>query len=76
MFKRTNKATGAAAYVLIDGDKRMELDADFTNGWGDYMELKQLLHEPVKKKHTLAFYYSDNRPGKEFVITDILVANY
>lgn len=76
MFKRTNKATGGTAYVLVDGKTRVALDADFTNGWGDYMELKQLLHERVKKTHTLAFYYNDNRPGKEFAITDILVANY
>lgn len=76
MFKRTNKNTGATAYVLVDGKTRVPLDADFTNGWGDYMELKLLLHESVKKTHTLAFYYDDNRPGKAFAVTDILVANY
>jgi len=76
MFKRTNKNTGATAYVLVDGKTRVPLDADFANGWGDYVALKLLLHESTKKTHTLAFYYDDNRPGKAFAVTDILVANY
>lgn len=76
MFKRTNKNTGATAYVLVDGKTRVPLDADFANGWGDYVALTLLLHESAKKTHTLAFYYDDNRPGKAFAITDILVANY
>jgi hypothetical protein len=76
MFKKTNKPFGAKAYVLIDGEKRIDLDADFTGGWGDYNKLLTLIHDKNKKRHTLAFYYNDERPNREFIISNILVANF
>lgn len=75
-FFRTNDSTGARAYALIDGKKKVALDADFINGWGNYTGFTQLIKEHAVKEHTIAFYFNDNRIGRKFIINNMLIANY
>ncbi|MFC5468921.1 SGNH/GDSL hydrolase family protein [Cohnella suwonensis] len=75
-FARFNfEGKGAKAYVMIDGKTRVDFDADFSGGWGDYMESKTILKEREAKKHRLEFYY-DDEVDKEFRIVSIMAAGY
>ncbi|MFC5528847.1 SGNH/GDSL hydrolase family protein [Cohnella yongneupensis] len=66
---------GAQAYVMIDGTTRIDLNADFSGGWGNYIESRTLLKEKEIKPHRLEFYY-DDEPYSEFRISSLLIANY
>lgn len=76
MFKCTNNGTGGLAYVMLDGTTRIDMDADFVNGWGDYQALKPILYGNDSTQHTLSFYFDDDRPSRSFQLSSILVANY
>jgi hypothetical protein len=75
-FIRTNQeGKGAKAYVMIDGKKRVDLDADFPGGWGEYMESKTLVSSQELSKHRLELYYDDDS-NKEFRIISLMVATH
>lgn len=74
-FKRTNKSVGGKCSVRLNGEEIARLSADFTGGWGDYIEAKMLLKEKEPQNNLLEFVYEPEE-GKEFFIESLLVANY
>ncbi len=63
-YKTINGESGVAT-ITVDGTELMDLDADFTGGWGDYATNTELFATDEKKVHTVTISVP---AGKKFEI--------
>ncbi len=70
-LKQTN-GTGGKYDVYIDGEKKATLDADFSGGWGNYGETKQVLISKDIEKHTVEVKLAEGSTNTQFTIFGIM----
>lgn len=75
-FKRTNKeGLGGKCVVTLDEQIIDTLSADFTRGWGEYIEAQTILKSDNQTNKKLAFEFIPDKKS-EFIIENILISNY
>ena len=70
-LKQTN-GTGGKYDVLIDGERKCSLDADFTGGWGNYGETQQAYMSKETEKHTVEIRLAEGSANTELTIFGIM----
>ena len=72
LFEKTNKGNGGKALVRA-GEKEVELDADFKDGWGVYYNNACVFESAVPTKVTLSII-PQLEDGKHFAVAGIMVS--
>ncbi len=78
-YRKTIDGKSGVAKVVVDGDhaRAVRLDGDFTGGWGDYLDIADLLHDHEARTHTVELTMDDipENKGKRFYVAALLAAN-
>jgi hypothetical protein len=74
-FKTNVAGKGGRCKVKVNGTYVTELNANFTGGWGDFYAITTILKDENIQKNRIEFYPLNNI-GEEFIIENILIANY
>ena len=74
MYYRTIDGMSGQFDVYIDGKYERTLDADFTGGWGNYIETIELYRSKEKKTHRIEIRKSEDSKGDVFSILGFLVS--
>ncbi len=72
-YRKTIKPTNGKLIIKMDGIQLKEIDPNFPNGWGDYVQNETLFKEEKAKQHTIEFIYHGN-PGEPTFIKYLLIA--
>ena len=72
LFLKTVDGTSGKAEVLLDGEKRADLDADFTGGWGNAVAAGEVFTGDAAGEHTLTVRLKE--AGKKFELLGLLVS--
>ena len=60
--------------VYVDGESVATLNADFSGGWGNYAEAREVYTSDEAAKHTIVIRKADNSTGDAFTVLGVLVA--
>ena len=52
-YRKTVRKPAPVATLILDGEKEVILDANFTQDWGDYLCLETIIEHGERKKHTV-----------------------
>ncbi len=74
MFQKFTNGAGGQYEVYVDGEYAMTLDADFTNGWGDYGECTEVFVSQDKKERTIEIKKKEGGAGDAFAILGLLIS--
>lgn len=74
MYYCQTNGKGGQYDVYVDGEKQMTLDADFTGGWGNYADSKEVYTSDAAAEHTIVIKKADGSTGDEFTILGLLVS--
>ncbi len=74
MFQKFTNGAGGQYEVFVDGEYAMTLDADFTNGWGDYGECTEVYVAQDKKERTIEIKKKEGSTGAAFAILGLLIS--
>lgn len=74
MYQKFSDGTGGQYEVYVDGEYKKTLDADFSNGWGEYSETAEIFVSEEKKEHTLEIRKKDGSNGEAFAILGLLIS--
>lgn len=74
LYYRQTDGNGAQYEVYVDGEPAAVLDADFTDGWGDYAEAQECFTSDTAKEHKVVIKRKEDSTGDEFGILGILVS--
>ena len=72
-FNRTADGKSGAVDVYVDGQHVMKVDADFKNGWGAYIDSKEVYASDEYKEHTIELKKCDDSLDKEFKLEYFLI---
>lgn len=60
--------------VYIDGEYKITLNGDFTDGWGNYAQTTEVYRGKDKQKHTIEIKSANDSLNKEFHILGLLIS--
>lgn len=70
-LKQTN-GNGGKYDVLVDGERKGSLDADFSGGWGHYGETQQIIMGKEIEKHTIEIKLAEGSSNTALTIFGIM----
>ncbi|MBQ5332466.1 MAG: SGNH/GDSL hydrolase family protein [Oscillospiraceae bacterium] len=70
-LKQTN-GKGGKYDVYVDGERKGTLEADFSGGWGNYGDTKQIIISKEKEKHTVEIKLAEGSANTELTILGIM----
>lgn len=73
-YLKQTDGKGGKYDVLIDGERKSVLDADFSGGWGNYGETQQILIGKESGKHTVEIKLSEGSDKTALTIFGIMVS--
>jgi lysophospholipase L1-like esterase len=74
LYQKFTNGTGGRYEVYVDGQLTSTLDADFTNGWGDYPESTEVFASGERKTHTLEIRKKEDSAKTVFAILGLLIS--
>ncbi|MBO4389903.1 MAG: SGNH/GDSL hydrolase family protein [Lachnospiraceae bacterium] len=74
LYYRQTDGKGGQFEVFVDGEKAALLDADFTGGWGNYADAKEVFSSEEAGLHTVVIKKSPDSRGEEFSLLGVLVS--
>ena len=73
-YLKQTDGKGGKYDVLIDGERKSVLDADFSGGWGNYGETQQIIIGKESGKHTVEIKLSEGSDKTALTIFGIMVS--
>lgn len=73
-YLKQTDGKGGKYDVLVDGERKSVLDADFSGGWGNYGETQQILIGKESGKHTVEIKLSEGSDKTALTIFGIMVS--
>lgn len=73
-FMRTVDGKSGKYKVFVDGEGKGTLDADFTGGWGNYGETKQILFGGDTQKHTIEIKPAEGSENTKITILGLMIS--
>ena len=70
-LKQTN-GKGGKYDVYVDGERKGVLEADFSGGWGNYGDTKQVIISKDREKHTVEIKLAEDSGNTELTIFGIM----
>lgn len=70
-LKQTN-GMGGKYDVFIDGERKGTLEADFSGGWGNYGDTKQIIISKEKEKHTVELKLAEGSENTALTVFGIM----
>lgn len=71
-YVKQKNGKGGKYDVLVDGERKGSLDADFSDGWGTYGETQQILISKDSEHHTVEIKLADGSANTELTILGIM----
>jgi len=72
-YRKQTKPTNGRLLIKMDGKLLKELNPNFPNGWGAFVQDEKIFKEEKAKEHTVEFIYTGN-PGEPIFIKYLLIA--
>lgn len=73
-YLKQTDGKGGKYDVLVDGERKSVLDADFSGGWGNYGETQQIIIGKESGKHTVEIKLSEGSDKTALTIFGIMVS--
>ncbi len=73
-FMRTTGGKSGTYEVYVDGERKCKLEADFTGGWGNYGETKQVTLTNETAKHTIEIKPAEGSEDKGITILGLMIS--
>ncbi len=73
-FMCTTDGKSGTYEVYVDGERKGRLEADFTGGWGNYGNTKQIVLAKETAKHTIEIKAADGSEAKGITILGLMVS--
>ncbi len=74
LFMKTVDGKSGQIEVLVDGEKSSSVNADFSGGWGDAIEGKEVYTSGETKKHIIEIRFDENSKGEIFKLLGLLIS--
>ncbi len=74
MYQKLTNGTGGQYEVYVDGEYAMTLDADFSNGWGDFSETTEVFVSEDRKMRTIEIRKKGSSTEENFTILGLLIS--
>jgi lysophospholipase L1-like esterase len=74
IYYKTTDGLSGEFDVLVDGEVVTTLNADYTNGWGDYAETTEVYTSDETAEHTVEIKKSENSEADGFAVLGLLVS--
>lgn len=74
LYYRTTNGSSGQFEVYVDGTYAATLNADFTGGWGNYAEAKEVFVSENAEEHTIEIRKAADSTGNEFTLLGVLTA--
>ena len=74
LFYRTTDGKSGKYDILIDGEKKASIDGDFTGGWGNYAQTKEVMRGKEKQPHTVTIIPSDGEENTCMSILGLMIS--
>jgi lysophospholipase L1-like esterase len=74
LYYRTTDGLSGQFEVYIDGKFNRTLDADFSDGWGNYAESIEVFRSKVRDRHTIEIRKAKASKGDVFCILGLLIS--
>lgn len=74
MYYRTVQSESGIYDVFIDGVLQAELDGDFSGGWGDYTEYREVYTSDNYEEHTIEIRMSDKSQYSAFTLMGLCIS--
>lgn len=74
MYQMFVNGTGGQYEVYVDGEYIMTLDADFSGGWGEYGETREVFVSNETRRRTLEIRKKDGSTRNAFSILGLLIS--
>lgn len=73
-FMRTTDGKSGDYEVYVDGERKGKLEADFTGGWGNYGETKQITLTNETASHTIEIKPAEGSEDKGITILGLMIS--
>jgi len=73
-FMRTTDGKSGTYEVYVDGERKGKLEGDFTGGWGNYGETKQVTLTNERAKHTIEIKPAEGSEDKGITILGLMIS--
>lgn len=74
LYYCTTDGRGGQFEVYVDGERAAALNADFSGGWGNYAEAREVYSSDEAKEHTIVVKKAEDSTGDVFTVLGIMVA--
>ncbi|MGN0643283.1 MAG: SGNH/GDSL hydrolase family protein [Huintestinicola sp.] len=73
-YLKTTDGKGGKYDVYVDGEKKTAIDADFSGGWGNYGETKQVIIGKDVEKHTIEIKLAEDSANTAMTILSFMIS--
>lgn len=75
-YRKTIHRPAMTAELVLDGDedRKMVLDGNFEEDWGDCLYLEPILHHGEQKRHTVEIRMPEQEKAGEFYLLSLIIA--
>ncbi len=74
MYYRTTDGKSGQFEVYVDGERMTSLDADFSGGWGNYADAREVYSSDASAEHTIVIKKSPDSTGDEFTVLGLMIS--
>ena len=74
MFYRTTDGKSGKYDVLVDGERKSTVDGDFTGGWGNFADTKQVFSGGEAAPHTIEIRPAEGSEDKGITILGLMIS--
>lgn len=74
LYYCTTDGLGGQFEVCVDGERVATLNADFSGGWGNYAEAREVYSSDEAKEHTIVIKKAEDSTGDVFTVLGIMAA--
>ncbi len=75
LYYCTTDGSGGQFEVYVDGEYTASLDADFSNGWGNYAAAREIYSSKEAALHTVEIRKAADSTGDSFTLLGVLVSH-
>lgn len=74
MYYRTTDGKSGQFEVYVDGERMTSLDADFSGGWGNYADAREVYSSDASAEHTIVIKKAPESTGDEFTVLGLMIS--
>ncbi len=74
MYYCTTDGKSGQFEVYVDGERMTSLDADFSGGWGNYADAREVYSSDASAEHTIVIKKSPDSTGDQFTVLGLMIS--